>query len=77
MNILHWIFAEPDGSFSWRKGLTAIAGIAFLFAVIGNLFGLPELPKPYWLTIDGVFIFYFIKTAIRKIGEKKDDKSQT
>lgn len=61
-----WIFKEKDGTFSWRKGLTALAGFVFAFCAIGYEFGLPELPKPYQIIISGVFAFYFTKEIFKR-----------
>ena len=64
------LFKEQSGNYSWRKILTAIAGVLFAFSVIGYLFGLPELPPSYQAIISGVFVFYFFKDTARnlKIG---------
>jgi hypothetical protein len=61
-----WVFKELDGTFSWRKGLTALIGFIYVFAVIGYLFGLPELPKSYQWIISGVFTFYFTKELFKR-----------
>jgi len=63
------LFKENE-NYSWRKILTAIAGVLFAFSVIGFEFGLPELPSSYQAIISGVFVFYFFKETARnlKIG---------
>lgn len=65
------LFKEGE-NYSWRKILTAITVLLFAFAVIGFLFGLPELPASYQAIISGVFVFYFFKETARnlKIGTK-------
>lgn len=63
------MFLEKDGTFSWRKGLTAIVSFIFAFACIAFLFGCPELPQSYQIIIGGVFTFYFAKNVIRKEKE--------
>ena len=67
------LFKEIDGSYSWRKILTAIVAFIFAFANLGYLFGLPELPTGYQSIIAGVFTFYFVKSVLRniKIGTKE------
>jgi len=61
------LFKEADGTYSWRKILTGLTGILFSFAVIGFLFGLPELPPSYQAIVSGVFVFYFFKKAIGNV----------
>ena len=61
------LFTEKDGSVSWRKIMTCIASLCFAFAVVGFLFGLPELPASYQAIISGVFVFYFGKDMVRKL----------
>lgn len=67
------ILTEPDGSFSWRKGLTALCSSLFTGAVVGNLIknDFKELPPSYMLVIGSVFLFYFAKTAIDNIAKKE------
>lgn len=60
------MFKEKDGLFSWRKGLTAIAGFCFAYVVIMYELGFPEIPKAYLLVISGVFGFYFTKELFTK-----------
>lgn len=72
MKLIKWMFEEVDGSFSWRKGLAFTAAVAFLFAIVGFFIWDKVLPKQYWATISGVFIFYFIKNLPRK--QIKDSK---
>lgn len=64
------LFKGLGENYSWRKILTAITGLLFAFAVVGFLFGLPELPPSYQAIISGVFVFYFFKDTVRnlKIG---------
>ena len=64
---------ERDDRLSWRKMLTAIAALAFIFSVIGFLYGLPELPREYQAIIAMVFTYYFVKKVIDniQIGSKK------
>lgn len=61
------IFEEIDGTWSWRKIMTASVLICFVVAVLGFLithnFG--ELPVSYQAIIAGVFGFYFYKRSIR------------
>jgi len=66
------LFKETDGSYSWRKILTGLTAFVFCFAVIGFLFGLPELPTSYQAIVSGVFVFYFFKKTIgnMSIGTK-------
>ena len=66
------LFKEFDGSYSWRKILTALSGFVWTFAAIGYLFGLQELPPSYIGMISGVWIFYFFKKTIgnMSIGTK-------
>lgn len=66
------LFLDDKGEVSWRKILTAMTGFLFAFAVVGFLFGLPELPPSYQGIISGVFVFYFFKETVRnlKIGSK-------
>jgi hypothetical protein len=60
-------FAEPDGSFSWRKTGTAIVFIIFAIACYGYLaFGWKELPESYTGIIKLVFVFYFLKDGLRQ-----------
>ena len=61
-----WFFQDKDGSFSWRKGLTALIGLVFAFCCIGYCFGLKELPIAYISIIGGVFTFYFTKELFTK-----------
>lgn len=67
------MFEEKGGGFSWRKGLTCIAGFCFLFSVIMYIFGYPELPSTYQAIITGVFGAYFLKDRMRI---KKGDQNQ-
>jgi len=60
MELLKILFFGGN-EFSWRKALTAITAFVFAFAVIGFLFGLPEIPSSYQAIIAGVFGFYFFK----------------
>ena len=64
---------ERDDRLSWRKMLTAIAAIAFIYSVIGFLHGLPEIPREYQAIIAMVFTYYFVKKVIDniQIGSKK------
>ena len=62
MNILQ----EKDGSFSWRKGLTALSGAMFVLACIVFWIGGKELPVSYQAIIAGTFTFYFVKDKLRK-----------
>lgn len=61
-------FKETNGTISWRKILTAEAGILFAVAVIGYLIKnkFQELPDSYQIIIAGVFGFYFFKRMISK-----------
>ena len=59
------LFKEHDGSYSWRKILTALSGVVWGFSAIGYLFGLPELPASYIGMISGVWLFYFFKDTVR------------
>lgn len=59
------IFQEKDGEFSWRKGLTCIAGFCFLFSLIMYILGFPEIPATYQGIITGVFGAYFFKDKLR------------
>lgn len=70
-DILIYVFTK-NNVFSWRAALTAIGGFIFTFACIGNLFGLPELPKSYQIIIGGIFGFYFSKELINKIRVDKE-----
>jgi len=62
------MFVETDGTWSWRKIMTASVLICFVVAVFGFLithnFG--ELPMSYQAIIAGVFVFYFGKDIVRK-----------
>ena len=64
------IFAEPDGSWSWRKTGTAICFLVFATACIGFLIthNFNELPKSYQGIIGGVFVFYFGKKFLAGVG---------
>jgi hypothetical protein len=62
MNILQ----EKDGSFSWRKGLTALSGAMFVLACVVFWIGGKELPVSYQAIIAAVFAFYFVKDKLRK-----------
>ncbi len=59
------IFQEKDGSFSWRKALTCVAGFCFLFSVVMYIAGFPELPTTYQGIITAVFAAYFLKDKLR------------
>ncbi len=55
------MFEEANGTFSWRKALTALSGLVFTAACIVNLSGGPVLDSQYLMIIAGVFTFYFFK----------------
>lgn len=61
------LFKDRDNTYSWRKILTALCAILFAFSVVGNSFGLPELPAGYQAIIAGVFGFYFFKDVARNV----------
>lgn len=61
------LFKDRDNTYSWRKILTALCGLLFAFAVVGNSFGMPELPAGYQAIIASVFAFYFFKDAARNV----------
>lgn len=69
------IFRDRDGSFSWRKGGTALCFFLFTYSVMGYTIkhGFDELPNSYLIIIGMVFTFYFGKTAIDNIGSIKKD----
>lgn len=69
---IFFLFKDADGSFSWRKGLTALTGIIFVTSIIGYLFfDCRELPKSYQMIISGVFGFYFTKDLFVKKNNLK------
>lgn len=64
MKLLKLLFVDGlTGGFSWRKALTALTGLTFSTACIGNLIAnrFAELPNSYVAIIAGVFVFYFGK----------------
>ena len=63
------MFEESDGSFSWRKVLTAQAGLMFVVSCIVNLWLGRVLDSQYLMIIAGVFTFYFFKD--RMSGQSK------
>lgn len=68
MNILRFLFCrEGENQASWRKILTALTALVFVFSCIGYQFGLPQLPKSYQALIGVVFTFYFTKELIDNI----------
>jgi len=72
MNSIKALFAEADGTFSWRKAMTAIVSVTFAVCAIAYAFHwAQELPASYTAIIAGVFIFYFGKDVISKIGIKE------
>jgi uncharacterized membrane protein len=68
------LFADADNTFSWRKAMTAIVSVTFAACCIGFAFfaWVRELPAAYTAIIAGVFIFYFGKDVISKIGIKSE-----
>ena len=70
------LFTESDGRASWRKIMTASALVVFLTATLGWLIkhGFDELPSTYSLMISGVFVFYFGKKAIDKLGTRSSQE---
>lgn len=67
------MFTDTDKTFSWRKAMTAITSVTFAAACIGYVYfdWVRELPAAYTAIIAGVFIFYFGKDVISKIGIKE------
>ena len=70
------LLKEKDGTYSWRKILTALAAVIFAFACIGFTFGLPELPGSYQAIIAAVFTYYFMKDVGRNIKITGDNLNQ-
>jgi hypothetical protein len=58
------ILKEKDGTYSWRKILTALAGIEFFVSCMFVQFGADPLPAEYLIIISGVILSYFIKKRI-------------
>lgn len=63
------LFKEENGTYSWRKILTALSGSLFGYSVIGHQIksGFEELPSSYQAIIAGVFAFYFAKDVLRNM----------
>lgn len=66
MGLIKTFFFKGE-EFSWRKALTCLVALVFVFVTIGYEFGLPEIPKSYQMIIAGVFGFYFTKEIFEGI----------
>lgn len=60
------MFRDVDGTFSWKKGLTAIAGFVFAAVSLGYAFTswVRVLPMEYTTILAGVFGAHFVNTWI-------------
>lgn len=67
------IFEDKDGTFSFRKLMTAGVLVIFMYSVVGYLHGLPEIPQSYQLIVAGVFAFYFGKEMLKKTNGNKPE----
>lgn len=69
------IFKNSDGSFSFRKGGTALCFLLFAYSVIGFLHThkFDELPAGYLGILFMVFTFYFGKDVIDNIRIGRSD----
>lgn len=67
------MLSEKDGTWSWRKIMTACACAIFVTAVLGYLIvnKFDKLPPEYMFSIDGVFLFYFGKKTIDNMNKPK------
>lgn len=77
LQAIYNMFIDADKTFSWRKGLTAVTAFTFSACSLGYAFTpwVRVLPGEYTAIISGVFVFYFIKSALPGLKITNDTQS--